>query len=519
MITRPFYLTTSITYPNGDPHMGHALEWVQADFLARYYRAYGDQPVRFQIGLDEHGLKMQQAADAAGKPTQAYMDEKALAYEVAVKKLGISHDRFIRTTDNEHKAMAQALWNACVARGDIYKKTYRAWYNIKQEEFLGLADEIKDPAVFGIDPQFIELIEEENYFFAQSKYTEQVLNLLKTEQYKVWPKSRAQEMINFAETKGLQDISISRDKAKLSWGVSVPGDENQVMYVWFDALTNYLTGAARIENGQIIPNEFWPAELHCVGKDISRFHGLLWPAMLLSAGLEVPKNLLVHGFILTNGQTMSKSVGNGVDPMDMIEKYGLDALRWYFLAEIPTTGDGDFTVERLGEVYASDLANDYGNLVSRVHTMCKKYCDGGVPQVAAEEVDNLEKVIVEEKWREYHAAVAEMDIKKALEAPHALVVFCNRRIEEHKPWAMAKDEDKKAALNELLYELLEIIRTVTAMLQPAIPGTCATVARDLFPSLSKEAWQGANAEQWGLLEAGSALGGESLMLFPRIEHA
>lgn len=510
-MSQPLYLTTSILYPNGDPHLGHALELVQTDFLARYYRQFTDRPVRFQTGLDEHGLKVKRTAEKAGKTAEAFVAEKAPIFQKLADTLHISYDRFIRTSETDHIQMAQALWNRCLANGDIYKKTYRAWYNIKQEEFLGMADEVADPSVFGVDAQFLELIEEENYFFAQSKYTQPVLELIKSGAYKIWPENRALEMSNFAEQKGLQDISISRDIAKLAWGVPVPHDETQVMYVWYDALTNYLTGAGTVENGEIVPDQFWPAELHCVGKDIARFHALLWPAMLLSAGLATPRGLLIHGMMLTDGKAMSKSLGNVVDPFAITEEFGVDALRWYFLAEIPTTGDGDFTMERLGEVYASDLANDYGNLVSRVHTMCRKYCEGRVPQVSAEQVDNLEKAIVEEKWQEYHAAVGEKKLHESLKAAHALIVFSNRRIEEQKPWVMAK-EGKQEELNELLYELLEIIRTVTVMVTPAIPSTAERVMKDVFPPDS-------TSPQWGALQPGAPLGAEQVILFPRRDAA
>jgi len=322
MSEESYYITTAIFYPNAKPHLGHALELVQADFLARYYRIFTDRTVRFQTGLDEHGLKMQKTAEAEGVDVDKYVVAQAEVFQSFAKMLDISYNQFIHTTDPEHITLAQAFWLQCLAKGDIYKNTYRAWYDIKEESFLGSADQYPDPAIFAVDEKFIELIEEENYFFACSKYSDQVLQLLESDTYQIVPANRKLEMVNFIKEKGLADVSISREKAKLHWGVPVPNDPEQVMYVWFDALTNYLTGASQVNEDEIVPDQFWPPSLHCVGKDIARFHALLWPAMLLSAGLAVPQKLLVHGFVLFGGHKMSKSLGNGVDPVQMIEKYG-----------------------------------------------------------------------------------------------------------------------------------------------------------------------------------------------------
>jgi methionyl-tRNA synthetase len=509
-----YYITTSIHYPNAKPHMGHALEIVQADFLARYHRSFTSKNVRFQTGVDEHGLKIFKAASSAGVSPKQFTEEQQQHFVKLFTDLGVKADRFIRTSETSHKEVAQALWKMCESRGDIYKKTYRAWYDVKEEEFLASADEVQDPSVFGVDQQFLELIEEENYFFAASRYKEAVRELLASGSYEVVPENRKQELLNFIDQKGLQDISISRQASKLPWGIQVPGDEDQVMYVWFDALTNYLTGAARVEGEVVIPDAFWPASLHCVGKDISRFHALLWPAMLLSANLPVPKKLLTHGFVLGDGgRKMSKSLGNVVDPTDMLEAYGQSAVRWYLLKEIPTLGDGIFTESRIAEVYASDLANDYGNLVSRVVTMAKKYSDGKVPVLPDGAMGNVEQVVVEEKWREYHAHVANLELEKALEAAHSLVVFANKRIEEHKPWVMAK-EGETEKLMELLYELLEVIRHVTLMYSPAIPETTDRLSNLLFADVEKldQPWI------WGLLPQGANLPEETPILFPRLER-
>jgi methionyl-tRNA synthetase len=503
-----FTITTSILYPNAAPHMGHALELVQADFLARYHHLHGDT-VYFQTGLDEHGLKMQRAADAVSLPVEQFVEQQHPAFTGLGERLGLSHDRFIRTTEGEHQAMAQALWRACA--GAIVKRPYRAWYNIKQEEFLGSADEITDPAVFGIDPEHIQLIEEENYFFELSRFEEPILTLLKEGKLRIYPAHRAAELVRFIEEKGLQDVSISREKSRLSWGVPVPDDQDQVMYVWFDALTNYLTGCASVtEAGTIQVGAAWPPTLHCVGKDISRFHGVLWPAMLLAAGLPLPEAILVHGFVLKDGHVMSKSRGNGIAPTEVLDRVSADALRWYLLRALPTTEDGDFSWERFEEVYLSDLANDFGNLVSRVRSMVSKYAAGNVPLIDAERVVNLEAKIVEEVWQRYHQHVAEYQIQDALVAAASLVVFANRRIEECKPWQMAKEPHLRPDLEELLYELLQLIKFVAAMYAPAMPAVCDQIAQDMYGCSGGELGQ----VRWGDLAAGSQVAsGESYVLF------
>jgi len=508
----PTSISTAISYPNAKPHLGHALEFVQADFLARYYRLQGNS-VFFQTGLDEHGQKIFRTATEAGLEPKAFVDGQEHLFKDLLVALQVVPDRFIRTTDVDHVAMAQAMWRKCFDAGDIYKKTYRAWYNVKEEEFLASANDVKDPSTFGIDMKFIELIEEENYFFCLSKYSDKLKDILETKTYAVVPDNRAHEVLNFVKS-GLQDVSISREKNKLPWGIPVPDDDSQIMYVWFDALVNYLTGTATLEADNIVPNQFWPYSLHCVGKDIARFHAVMWPAMLLSAGLELPHQLLVHGFILSDGRKMSKSTGNVVDPHEAITVAGSDATRWYLLAEIQTLDDGDFTLERLRAVYDSDLANDFGNVVSRVVAMCKKYCDGSVPGVAVEQVQNLEKTLITEAWQEYHDFIAARQIDKALAVVKGMVVFCNRRIEEQKPWAMAKEENKKADLEELLYELIELIRHISVMLLPAMPETIEKLHATVFAGIEDSV---CHSEVWGKTPPRLRLPEEGVILFPRLE--
>lgn len=508
-MNKSMYITTSIVYPNANPHLGYAMELVQADFLARFYALKG-LDVRLVTGIDEHGLKIQNKALSEGLTVGEFVNLKSQVVLELCEKLKINYQRFIRTSDLDHIQMAQDLWMACYEAGDIYLKQYKAWYNVKEEEFLGLYDDCPDPSVFGVDSKFIELIDEKNYFFRLSKYKEQIVSMLESGSLEIVPDHRKTELLMFVKDKGLHDISISRDVSKLSWGIPVPNDPSQVMYVWFDALTNYLT-ASRTEEGQ-----WWPANLHVLGKDIMRFHGLIWPGMLLSAGYELPKKLLVHGFIEVDGQKMSKSIGNVIDPLPLIAEYGPDSLRWYLLREIGTTDDGDFTLERFTNVYNSSLANDFGNLVSRVWTMVQKYSNGKVPMVDVSSFGNIEQTMVSETWKSYFGLVDELKIHLALGKVQELIVFCNRKIDEGKPWVLAKDPTLKAELDELLYEMLEVIRQITLMLSPVLVDTCRKVRDGLFASLDDSFWTSFEAgSQWGLLEGDSQLGTEQVILFPK----
>jgi methionyl-tRNA synthetase len=492
------YVSTSIAYPNAKPHIGYALELVQADFLARTMRMRGEATY-FTTGIDEHGIKIQRAAEKAGQTPLEFVDAMALHFTELAERLTTSYDRFIRTTDGDHLLMAQALWRRCLAAGDIEKRRYQAWYDVKEEEFLGLVSEFPDKQVFANerDIQNVELIDEENYFFCLSRYADKVRQLIADDVYKVMPAFRKNELLNVLDTQGLRDISISREVAKLSWGLPVPDDEGQVMYVWFDALTNYLTASASVDElGEIVLTDAWPATVHCVGKDITRFHAFIWPAMLLSAGLPLPKELLVHGFLTSGGQKMSKSIGNVVNPIECIDRTGSEAVRWFLLKEVGTTADSDFTLERLEQVYSADLANNLGNLVSRVWKMVHNYSEGKVPTAPAVATDYSAQIA--EYWKQVDAR----SFHVALQLPHQLLEAANRLVDAEKPWVLAKDPVSAEKLQDLLYQLLEMIFQALNLMEPAIPLTVQKARAILFPS--------------GTLTSGEVLSQEQPMLFPRL---
>src|SRR3989344_1895241 len=358
---KKFYITTAIAYTNARPHLGHALEFIQADVLARYHRLAGDD-TWFLTGTDEHGTKIARAAEAAGKPEQEFVDEITKAFINLDEKLNISNDDFIRTTDrNRHWPAVIKLWNKLVENGDLYKKEYEGLYCVGHEAFIK-----KSELVDGFCPIYKtepEKIKEENWFFKLSKYKKEIKERIKSDELRIVPESRKNELLNLLDD--AEDVSFSRPSKDLKWGIPVPGDDTQTMYVWADALTNYISAVGYADETEQF-KKYWPVDVHLIGKDILRFHALYWPAMLLSAGLDLPKAIYVHGFITVEGEKMSKTVGNVIDPFELIEKYGSDVVRYFLLREIPSTEDGDFSFKKLEDRYNGDLANGLGNLVQRV---------------------------------------------------------------------------------------------------------------------------------------------------------
>ncbi|HVQ44224.1 MAG TPA: methionine--tRNA ligase [Candidatus Saccharimonadia bacterium] len=455
-----FYVTTASAYTNGPPHIGYAMELIQGDVLARYHRQKGDE-VWYVTGTDEHGTKIKRAADEAGKTPQAYTDEISQLFRDLAPALGVATDQFVRSTDPAHEKVAQALWKAC--EKDIYKAKYQGWYCVGCETFYTEID-VPDH-ICPIHKKPIEHIAEENYFFKLSAYTDRIKELITSDQLLIRPASRKNEIMALLE-RGLEDISISRDKKQLTWGVPVPGDPEQVMYVWFDALGFYISALGYPDADKF--KQFWPADVQIVGKDILRHHAAIWPAMLLSAGLPPERSLYAHGFISSEGHKMSKSLGNVVSPGDVIAKYGVDALRYYLLREIPSDGDGDFSWARMESVYNADLANDLGNLVQRVQVMIGKYQKGVIGELPPHSHD----------IQPFEEAMSDLRFDRALAEVWLLIRGLNQLIEEEKPWELA-DGGKRADpshLAEVLHHAVTDLIQIATLLMPFMPATAQKIA-------------------------------------------
>lgn len=452
-----YYVTTSIPYVNGAPHVGHALEFLQADVLARAARQRGT-PTIFSTGADEHGTKIAQTAEKLGKNPDEFVNEMTNQFRQLLTELNISHDRFVRTTDKGHEQRAQLIWKALA--NDIYKATYTGWYDVKQEEFI--PESQADPARMMPDhPQAYQKLEEENYFFKLSKYTDAIKTAIETDELRILPKTRRNETLALLK-EGLTDISISRPKDKLAWGVPVPGDKNQVMYVWFEALMNYITVLGYPEQQDF--KDYWPASVQVIGKDISRFHTAIWPAMLLGLGLPLPKTVFVHGFITMNGEKMSKSIGNVVAPSEILEKHGVDPLRYYFLRHLPSYEDGDFNWEAFEAAYNNELANELGNAVQRTVAMIQKYQDGVIGEIPAAEHDIAQ----------YEAALDNCQFDRALDEVWDQVRGLNQYIDETKPWEIAKSGDSDH-LREVLAAQAGDLLQIANLLEPFLPETAKKI--------------------------------------------
>lgn len=499
-----FYLTTAIAYVNGNPHIGHALEFVQGDALLRYHRLKGED-VYGLTGTDEHGSKIFEKAQEEGMDTQAFVDQHAKVFQALGGLLDLSYDDFIRTTEKRHKEGCKKVWEKMAAKGDIYKDSYKGLYCVGCESFISE----KDLDANGNCPNHLkppEFLEEENYFFKLSKYSDQIRELIESDKLKVRPESRKKEILNIIGEAGLRDVSFSRPKNILPWGIDVPGDDSQVMYVWCDALSNYITALGYAEDSEKCAR-YWPADVHLIGKDILRFHAGIWIGMLLSIEEEIPKSICVHGFITSEGQKMGKSLGNVVDPLEYVEKYGTEALRYYLLREIPTDDDGDFGKKRFFELHNSELSNSLGNLVNRVLMMVDRYVDGKIPEPTdgAEVVDAAYGVM-----DRYCQAFDDFNVRGACEALQELVTFANKYIDDKKPWVMAKEDEY--GLNAVLYNLLELLRFIGVLLLPILP----TSAAEIEQKLGLDPKEARLEKIWGVLKKGEKItvGGP---LFPRLE--
>lgn len=449
-----FYLTVAIPYVNGKPHIGHALEYFQGDTVRRFHDLLGEETL-FLSGADENALKNVQAAQAQGIPVQEFLDRGSKGFEDAFKTLGVKLDVFQRGSDKEkHYPGVQKFWELCSKSGDIYKKSYEGYYCVGCESFK--TEKELEEGLCPIHKTKPEFVKEENYFFALSKYQDKLIELIESNTLKIIPENKRAESLSFIK-QGLEDFSVSRSLARAQGvGVPVPGDEDQIIYVWYDALNIYMTG---VGFGWDEKNweKWWPADLHIIGKDINRFHTVYWPAMLLSAGLPLPKQILIHGFITSGGQKMSKTLGNVIDPFEVSEKYGLEPFRYFMLSQIPTDDDGDFTYLRFEEVYTANLSNGLGNLVSRVAKMCEKN------EIVAPDGPTTFDPEVKELLQDYK-------FSEALSWLWKTVSVADQRINETKPWELEGDEAK-----EVLEELVDLIQRIAYNLQPFLPQTAEKI--------------------------------------------
>ncbi|HYG60603.1 MAG TPA: methionine--tRNA ligase [Symbiobacteriaceae bacterium] len=507
-----FYITTPIYYPSDKLHIGHSYTTVAADALARYHRRRGHD-TWFLTGTDEHGQKIERAAAAVGKSPQQFVDEIVDWIKDLWKALHISYDDFIRTTEPRHEKAVQKIFTKLYEQGDIYKSSYEGWYCTPCETFW-LEGKLKE----GNCPDCgrpVELTREESYFFRLSQYADRLLQHIEQTDF-IQPASRKNEMVSFIR-QGLEDLCVSRTSVK--WGIPVPLDESQVIYVWLDALSNYITALGWGTEQDDLYKRFWPADLHLVGKEIMRFHTIIWPCILMAMGEKLPERVFGHGWLLfgTGAEKMSKSKGNVVDPFVLIERYGLDAVRYYLLREVPFGSDGTYTEDAFILRTNVDLANDMGNLLSRTTQMINKFAEGKIPAAPAAADDKVLSTLAADVVREYEAAFDRLEISTAVTAIMKLVARANKYIDEQAPWALAKDPAQAGRLANVLYSLAESLRLIGVLLTPILIHTPERIWDQL--GLNPETvrtveWEKATA--WGGLPAGTEIR-RGNPLFPRIE--
>jgi methionyl-tRNA synthetase len=505
-----FYITTAISYPNGPPHIGHAYEAIATDTIARFERLDG-KDVFFLTGTDEHGLKMKQTAVKEGITPRQLADRNSARFRAMVEALNLSNDDFIRTTEPRHYRSSEEIWRrmAKAHNGDIFKKKYAGWYSVRDEAFYGESETtVGDDGVRrGPQGSPVEWTEEDTYFFRLSAYQDKLLEHYEKNPEFILPLERRNEVVSFVKG-GLEDLSVSR--TTLDWGIPVPGADGHVMYVWVDALTNYITGAG-------FPDEnaprwhYWPADVHVIGKDIVRFHAVYWPAFLMSAGIELPKRVFGHGFLFNRGEKMSKSVGNVVDPFDLVKAYGVDQVRYFFLREVVFGQDGNYNHEAIVNRINADLANDLGNLAQRSLSMIAKNCDGKIPEPGAfTEADKAILAAADGLYAKSREAMDRQGIKQYLDAVWGVVADANRYFAGEEPWAKRKTDFKR--METILYVTAEVVRQVAILAAPVMPGS----ADKLLDGLG----QAADARTFAALgEAGRLKGGTPIPppagVFPR----
>ncbi|WP_028970666.1 methionine--tRNA ligase [Sphingomonas sp. URHD0057] len=464
-MAEPYLITTAISYPNGPPHIGHAYEAIAGDAIARFQRSQG-RDVRFVGGTDEHGLKMVQTARAQHRETIDLADEMSGYFRKMVELFGLSYDAFVRTTEPRHHRASAALWKALEEAGDLYLDRYEGWYSVRDEAFYDESELVAGEGDEKLSPQGtpVEWTAEETWFFRLSKYQEPLLRLYRDNPDFIRPESRRNEVLRFVET-GLKDLSVSR--TSFDWGVPVPGSEGHVMYVWVDALTTYMT-AVGYPDDQAEYERFWPADLHLIGKDIVRFHAVYWPAFLMSAGLPLPKQVFGHGFLLSRGEKMSKSVGNVIDPMELAERFGVDAVRYFLLREVPFGQDGSYSAEAIVARANADLANSFGNLAQRILSMVHKNLGGVLPAAGEAAEDRDLRALVETATRtEVPEAFERLAFSVGIEAWLRAVFACNQYVDVQAPWTLRKTEPERMAA--VLGTLVAAVRELARAIAPIIP--------------------------------------------------
>jgi methionyl-tRNA synthetase len=512
---RPFYVTTAIDYPNAAPHVGHAYEKIATDAIARFKRLDGFD-VRFLTGTDEHGLKMAEAAAAEGIPTAQLARRNSGVFQRLQDRLDISYDRFIRTTDPDHLAASEVIWQRMADAGDIYLGTYAGWYSVRDESYFADDETGVEPdgtrvAIASGAP--VTWTEEKTYFFRLSAYGDKLLAHYEAHPEFIGPDVRRNEVVSFVSA-GLRDLSISR--TSFDWGVPVPGHPDHVMYVWVDALTNYLTGAGFPDTESALFRRFWPADLHMIGKDIIRFHAVFWPAFLMSAGIELPRRVFAHGFVNVRGEKMSKSVGNVVDPIALIDEFGVDQLRYFLLREIPFGQDGSYSDEGIITRINADLANEFGNLAQRSLSMVAKNLDGVVPEPVALNDDDRELLAAADALLDrVRAHFDAQGMHLALEAIWLVLGAANRYFSAQQPWVLRKSDEPadRRRFGTVLYTTLEVVRIAALLVQPVMPESAAKLLDQLGQPPDERSFSAVSSR----LEPGTVLPAPS-GVFPRYQQ-
>ncbi|HLO19410.1 MAG TPA: methionine--tRNA ligase [Sphingomicrobium sp.] len=513
-MSEPFYITTAISYPNGPPHIGHAYEAIAADTIARFQRAQG-RDVRFQTGTDEHGLKMAQGARSKGVEPRIFADQMSPLFREMCDRLNVSYDRFIRTSEPDHYRASQAIWSAMEERGDLYLDRYEGWYSVRdeayyEEEELGVADDGSKLSPHGTP---VEWTVEESWFFRLSKYQQPLLDLYAANPDFIRPESRRNEVVRFVEG-GLKDLSISR--TSFDWGVPVPGSDGHVMYVWLDALTNYITGLGYPDDTELW-RRYWPANVHLIGKDVVRFHAVYWPAFLMSAGLALPKQVYGHGFLLSRGEKMSKSVGNVVDPMVLAERFGVDALRYFLLREVTFGQDGSYSAEAIVNRANAELSNSFGNLAQRVLTQIVRNCEGCLPKIHGH--DDADKALFDIVCGAISGAIPaaydDLALNKACEVWIQAVFACNAYIDEQAPWALRKTDPER--MQTVLATLYICIAVLTVAIRPVIPGSADRLLASMGVGPELRTFEGILSHWYSPLAESEFRLQTPTPLFPRLE--